>query len=73
MDYISVKELAEKWKLSERWIQKLCEDGRIDGVQRFGRSWMIPKEAEKPGNLQKGRPSRKIKMHSKKEGGGQDV
>lgn len=51
MDYISVKELAEKWKLSERWIQKLCEDGRIDGVQRFGRSWMIPKETEKPGNF----------------------
>ena len=34
---------------------------------------MIPKETEKPGNLQKGRPSRKIKMHSKTEGGDQDV
>lgn len=38
MDYISVKEFAEKWKLSERWIQKLCEHGRIEGIQRFGRS-----------------------------------
>lgn len=73
MDYISVKELAEKWKLSERWIQRLCEYRRIDGVQRFGRSWMIPKEAEKPDNLPKGRPSRKIKNHSKKEGGDQYV
>lgn len=73
MDYISVKEFAEKWKLSERWIQKLCEYGRIEGVQRFGRSWMIPKEAEKPDNLPKGRPSGKIKNHSKKEGGDQYV
>lgn len=64
MDYISVKELAEKWELSERWIQKLCEDGRIDGVHRFGRSWMIPKEVEKPDGLKKGRPSRKVEMHS---------
>lgn len=63
MDYISVKELAEKWKVSERWIQRLCEYGRIDGVLRFGRSWMIPKEAEKPDNLPKGRPSGKIKIH----------
>lgn len=69
MDYISVKELAEKWELSERWIQKLCEKGRIDGVQRFGRSWMIPIKAEKPDNLPKGRPSHKKKMHLEKEGG----
>lgn len=65
-----MKELAEKRELSERWIQKLCENGPIDGVQRFGRSWMILMEAEKPDNLPKGRPSRKKEMHSMKEGGG---
>ena len=48
MDYISVKQATEKWKISERRIQKLCECERIDGVLRFGRSWMIPKDAEKP-------------------------
>ncbi|MFQ9724344.1 MAG: helix-turn-helix domain-containing protein [[Clostridium] innocuum] len=46
MDYISVKEAAEKWAISERRIQKLCEDGRIDGVERFGRSWMIPRNSK---------------------------
>jgi hypothetical protein len=46
--YISVKKAAEKWQISERRIQKLCEDNRIYGVIRFGRSWAIPKEAEKP-------------------------
>lgn len=53
MDYISVREAAEKWEISERRIQKLCGDGRIDGVQRFGKSWMIPKEAVKPNDLRK--------------------
>lgn len=53
MDYISVKEAAENWKVSERWVQKLCEEDRIDGIMRFGRSWMIPKNAKKPKDLRK--------------------
>ena len=48
IDYISVREASEKWEISERRIQKLCEENRIDGVVRFGRSWAIPKTAEKP-------------------------
>ena len=35
MDIMSVKEAAKRWNLSERWVQKLCEEGRIEGVQRF--------------------------------------
>ncbi|MET2093032.1 DNA-binding protein [Enterococcus faecium] len=48
MDYISVKAASEKWGISERRIQKLCEENRIDGTEKFGRAWMIPKDAEKP-------------------------
>ena len=48
LDYISVREASIKWGISERRIQKLCEENRIDGVIRFGRSWAIPKDAEKP-------------------------
>lgn len=48
MDYISVKAASEKWGISERRIQKLCEENRIDGILKFGRAWMIPKDAEKP-------------------------
>lgn len=48
MDFMSVKEASEKWGISERRIQKLCEEGRIPGVIRFGRSWAIPKDANKP-------------------------
>lgn len=48
LDYISVKEAAEKWNISERRIQKLCEENRIPGTIRFGRSWAIPKDSGKP-------------------------
>lgn len=48
MDYISAPEAAKKWGISERRVQKLCEENRIPGVVRFSRMWLIPKEAEKP-------------------------
>jgi len=55
MDFISVREAASKWEISERRVQRLCEDGRIEDIERFGRSWMIPKNAEKPNDLRKER------------------
>lgn len=48
MEYITAREAAEKWNISERLVQKYCSDGRIDGVNKFGASWGIPKEAKKP-------------------------
>ncbi len=53
MDFISVKEAAEFWDVSERWVQKFCVEGRIPNVQKFGRSWMIPKDAVRPDDLRK--------------------
>lgn len=48
MNFITPKEASKKWGISERRIQKLCEEGRIDGVIRFSKVWAIPKDAEKP-------------------------
>lgn len=48
MDYISCPEAAKIWGISERRVQKLCEDGRIPGVIKFTRMWMIPKGTKKP-------------------------
>lgn len=53
LDYISVKDAAKKWNISERRVQKLCEENRIEGVIRFGHSWMIPKLSSKPIDLRK--------------------
>lgn len=55
MDFISVREASQKWGISERRIQKLCEENRIDGAVRFSRVWAIPKTAEKPDDRRKNR------------------
>lgn len=46
--YISVKEAAEKWLLSERAVRKYCAENRIPGVVLQGKTWQIPEEAQKP-------------------------
>ena len=48
MEYMSAPEAAKKWGISERRVQKLCEENRIKGVTRFSRMWLIPANAEKP-------------------------
>ncbi|MDR2649322.1 MAG: AraC family transcriptional regulator [Clostridiales bacterium] len=53
LEYMSVREAAEKWALSERRVHKLCKDDRIAGLIRFGRSWGIPRGAEKPDDARK--------------------
>lgn len=47
-DYMTVKEAAERWGLSERRVTTLCREERIYGSKKEGRSWMIPEMAEKP-------------------------
>ncbi len=48
MNYITVKEAAEKWNVSVRRVQVLCSQQRIKGAYRFGKSWMIPSTAVLP-------------------------
>lgn len=48
MEYITAKEAANKWNISERRVQLLCEESRIEGVQRLGKAWAIPKDSKKP-------------------------
>ena len=47
-DYMTVKEAAERWGLSERRVTALCREERIYGSKKQGRSWVIPKDSEKP-------------------------
>ena len=48
MEYITVSEAAEKWGVSVRRVQYLCNNGRIKGAMRFGPVWRIPKGAVLP-------------------------
>ena len=48
MEYRSVSQMAEQWGISDRRVRILCQQGKIDGVIRKGRAWLIPIDAEKP-------------------------
>lgn len=57
MDYLKIDEVAAQWGISTRRLQTLCAEGKIGGAVRFGRAWMIPKDAQKPidGRTKQGR------------------
>ena len=48
MEYLSISQTAEKWGISTRRIQILCNEERIPGAMRIGFVWAIPENAEKP-------------------------
>ena len=62
MNFLSVKQAAEKWGITPRRVQVLCEQGRIDGAQRVGNVWTIPEIAMKPEDARRKiqEPPRKI-------------
>lgn len=48
MDFIGIKEMANRWGISPRRVQVLCESQRIYGAKKIGNSWAIPDDTEKP-------------------------
>ena len=46
--YIQIKEAAKKREIGERRINELCLNGRIKGAVKFGNTWAIPADSEKP-------------------------
>ena len=48
MEYMTVREAAQKWNISERLVQQYCTDGRIEGAAKFGGSWAIPVGTQRP-------------------------
>jgi len=48
MDYMTVKQAAEQWNISDRRVRLLCAQGRIDGIIHQGRSYLIPANTLKP-------------------------
>lgn len=59
-DYLSLREAAQKWGVSERRINQYCTEGRIAGAQRIGKAWAIPSNAQKPGDPRRMRQQGKI-------------
>ena len=48
MEYLSVSQIAEKWGITGRRIQRLCAEGRIPGAYKMGAYWAVPADAKKP-------------------------
>jgi hypothetical protein len=45
--------MSEKWSISKRRIALLCAEGRIPGVLKVGKTWLIPRYIMKPRDLRK--------------------
>ena len=48
MGYITLKQAAELWNISERRIRRLIQENRINGALKIGNAWNIPEETSKP-------------------------
>jgi len=57
---ITAKQAAEKWGITVRRVQDYCKSGRIAGAERFGSSWVIPKDSPRPADMRKKSPSNKL-------------
>lgn len=66
MDYISTKEAAQRWGISERRVRSLCSEGKIEGAARCGDwVWSIPAGTQKPAD---GRTLRYMRNRSLRTG-----
>ncbi|MBO7254221.1 MAG: Dam family site-specific DNA-(adenine-N6)-methyltransferase [Clostridia bacterium] len=64
IQYITAREAAEKWNISQRRVSVLCSENRIPGVAMIGNMWIIPRNAEKPTDARKEKqPKRTESVH----------
>ena len=48
MEYMSAREAADKWGISQRRVAVLCSENRVREATMIGNMWIIPISAEKP-------------------------
>lgn len=59
MEYMSAKEAADKWGISQRRVAVLCSKSRISNATMVGNMWIIPTTAEKPKDARSTRYNKK--------------
>lgn len=73
MEYMSAREAADKWGISQRRVAVLCSENRIDNATMVGNMWLIPTTAEKPIDARSirynGNDEKKVKPFLKWAGG----
>ena len=55
MDYITVREAATLWNISQRRVAIFCAEGRIEGAELKGNMWLIPQDTYKPNDARSAR------------------
>lgn len=48
MKYMTASQAADKWNISQRRVQIMCQQNRIEGAFKLGENWAIPADTEKP-------------------------
>ena len=48
MEFLTTKEISKQWDISARRVVILCEDGRVPGAVKKGKTWLIPSSTENP-------------------------
>lgn len=73
MEFMSAREAADKWGISQRRVAVLCSENRIAEATMVGNMWIIPGNAEKPIDARSLRyietPSKTVKPFLKWAGG----
>lgn len=47
-EYVSTKEIADRWGITSTRVSALCSSGKIPRAIKNGKSWMIPSDVERP-------------------------
>ena len=55
MDYMTAREAATLWNISQRRVAVYCSEGRIEGAQLLGNMWLIPQNTTKPNDARSAR------------------
>ena len=45
---MTASQASKKWGITQRRVQILCLEGRIEGVFKLGETWAIPAQTQKP-------------------------
>ena len=48
LNIMTSQQAAERWGITDRQVQSLCSQGKIEGATKLGRAWLIPKDTPKP-------------------------
>ncbi len=48
MDLLTTAQVAKEWNISQRRVDVLCKEGRLEGAIMIGNRWFVPKNTKKP-------------------------